>query len=162
MVARFCAVAGSRAGIGWPSNPLARLNSQSALDGYVCAMQKRHRLGSQKRISEIHRRGRSAANGLLVVRLLPNNLDHNRYCFVAGKRVGKAVVRNKVKRRLREMIRNADTAPGWDTILIARRGAGEADFNRLRTATHSLIRRTPLGGPRDDSSQKPSHPDGTA
>ncbi len=162
MVARFCAGAGSRAGTGWPSNPLARFNSQGAIDGYVCAMQKRHRLGGQKRISQIHRQGQSAANGLLVVRLLPNDLDHNRYCFVVGKRVGKAVVRNKVKRRLRDAVRNADTAPGWDTIFIARRGAGEADFNRLRMATQNLMRRTPLGGLGDVSSQKPAHLDGTA
>ena len=129
--------------------------------GYVCPMQKRHRLGSQKRISEIHRRGRSVANGLLVARLLPNDLDHNRYCFVVSKRVGNAVVRNRVKRRLREVVRKAATAPGWDTIFIARRGAGEADFDGLRKAAHNLIQRTQLDGPRTVSPQEPHHRDDT-
>ena len=162
MAGRCCAVVVSKAGIGWPSKPLALLNPSNAVAGCVCPMQKRHRLGSQKRISEIHRRGRSVANRLLVVRLLPNDLDHNRYCFVVGKRVGKAVVRNKVRRRLREAVRHAESAPGWDAIFIARRGAGDADFCRLRKATHNLIRRTQLGGPSAGSSQKPLRRDGAA
>ena len=110
-------------------------------------MQRQHRLGATARISEIHRRGRSVANGLLVMRVLPNGLDRSRFCFIAGKRVGKAVVRNRVKRRLREVVRNSAAAPGWDTVLIARKGAGDADFRQLERAVHNLIRRTRLNTP---------------
>ena len=107
-------------------------------------MQQRHRLSGDARIGEIHRQGRSAANDLLVIRLLPNGLDCSRFCFIAGKRVGNAVVRNRTKRRLRELIRNSHTRPGWDSILIARRGAGEAKFPQLERAVHNLLRRTRL------------------
>ena len=107
-------------------------------------MQRHRRLGSGQRISEIHKKGRSAVNNLLVMRLLPNGLDHNRYCFVAGKRVGKAVVRNRVKRRLRELVRCSHTQPGWDVVLVARRGAGESDFQHLKDAVRNLLRRTKL------------------
>ena len=107
-------------------------------------MQQRHRLSGDARIGEVHRRGRSAVNDLLVIRLLPNGLDRSRFCFVAGKRVGNAVVRNQTKRRLREVIRNSRTPPGWDSILIARRGAGEAKFPQLERAVHNLLRRTQL------------------
>ena len=110
-------------------------------------MQRQHRLGAAARISEVHRRGRSVANGLLVMRVLPNGLDRSRFCFVTGKRVGKAVVRNRVKRRLREVVRNSAPAPGWDTVLIARKGAGDADFKQLERAVHNLIRRTRLNAP---------------
>ena len=110
-------------------------------------MQRQHRLGGARRISEIHRRGRSVANGLLVIRVLPNGLDCSRFCFVTGKRVGKAVVRNRVKRRLREVVRHSAPAPGWDTVLIARKGAGDADFKQLEGAVHNLIRRTRLNAP---------------
>ena len=110
-------------------------------------MQRQHRLGATARISEIHRQGRSVANGLLVMRVLPNGLDRSRFCFIAGKRVGKAVVRNRVKRRLREVVRNSAAAPGWDTVLIARKGAGDADFKQLERAVHNLIRRTRLSTP---------------
>jgi len=119
---------------------LATLNAA----GFLQSMQRQHRLGAAGRIYEIHRRGRSMANGLLVIRVLPNGLDRSRFCFVTGKRVGNAVVRNRVKRRLREVVRNSAAAPGWDTVLIARKGAGDADFKQLERAVHNLIRRTRL------------------
>ncbi|CAI8018350.1 Ribonuclease P protein component [Geodia barretti] len=81
------------------------------------------------------------------MRVIPNGLDRSRFCFVTGKRIGKAVVRNRVKRRLREVIRNSTAAPGWDTILIARKGAGDADFDQIEHAVHNLIRRTKLNAP---------------
>ena len=87
------------------------------------------------------------ANGLLVMRVLPNGLNWSRFCFVTGKRVGNAVVRNRIKRRLREVVRNSTTAAGWDSVLIARKGAGEADFKQLERAVHNLIRRTRLDAP---------------
>ena len=110
-------------------------------------MQRQHRLAASARIAEVHRRGRSVANGLLVMRVLPNGLDRSRFCFVTSKRVGKAVVRNLVKRRLREVVRSSAPAPGWDTVLIARKGAGEADYDQLQSAVQNLIRRTKLNAP---------------
>ena len=105
-------------------------------------MQRRHRLAASARISTVHAQGRSLANDLLVLRVLPNGMAYSRFCFIAGKRVGNAVVRNRTKRRLRELVRMMPTAPGWDTILIARRGAGAADFNRLDRAVRNLWRRS--------------------
>jgi ribonuclease P protein component len=92
-------------------------------------MQRHHRLTGSARISEIHNQGRSAANALLVVRLSPNGLDRSRFCFVASKRVGNAVVRNRVKRRLRE---------------VMRKGAGAANYVQLESAAQNLMRRTKL------------------
>ena len=107
-------------------------------------MQRHHRLTGEKRISAVHRNGRSAANGLLVFRTSPNGLDRSRFCFIAAKRVGNAVVRNRVKRRLRELVRNSQIDPGWDVIIMARRGAGEAEFAKLESAVANLTRRSKL------------------
>ena len=110
-------------------------------------MQRQHRLTGDARINRIHRQGRSAANRLLVFRLLPNELARSRFCIVAAKRVGNAVVRNRVKRRLRAAVRSAPCHPGWDTIIMARRGAGEADYHHLEQAVRNLMRRTGLAVP---------------
>ena len=110
-------------------------------------MQRQRRLTRTTRISQIHRQGRSVANGLLVFRLLPNDMERSRFCIVAGKRVGNAVVRNRVKRRLREAVRNTPHHPGWDAIIMARRGSGSVDYHRLQGAVRNLMRRTGMAAP---------------
>ena len=107
-------------------------------------MQSKYRLTGAKRFSQIHREGKSAANRLLVVRCLSNGLDHSRFAFMVSKRVGNSVVRNRVKRRLREAIRLSRVRPGWDVVFIARRGVDRADYHQLARATSNLLRHTQL------------------
>ena len=107
-------------------------------------MQRRHRLTTSKQFSQIHREGLSAANRFLVVRVLSNGLDHSRFGFLVSKRIGNAVVRNRVKRRLREAVRLTPVKPGWDAVFIARRDINRANFQELTQATENLLRRTQL------------------
>jgi ribonuclease P protein component len=69
-------------------------------------------------------RGKAYADGPLVARVLPNALEpaQNRYAVVAGKRVGKAVERNRAKRLVREALRHLDPhlKPGHDIVVIVR------------------------------------------
>lgn len=76
-----------------------------------------------------------------MLRIAENGLPHNRYGFVTSKRLGKAVVRNKVRRRLREIVRNLPALPGWDVVLAARVPAAAADFRPLREAVVRLFSR---------------------
>ena len=105
-------------------------------------MQKELRLKKARDFSHIYRRGRSWANDLLVLKALPNGTDGgNRYGFSVSKRTGNAVVRNTIKRRTREAVRSTPTLGGWDMIFIARRGAGSADYHRLKASVTDLLRR---------------------
>jgi ribonuclease P protein component len=99
------------------------------------------RLRRRKDFDAVFRRGRTWSNDLLVLRTLPNDCDHNRFGFVTSKRLGKAVVRNRVRRRLREAVRALPTLPGFDCVLSAKTKAAEADFAALRVATATLLKR---------------------
>ena len=73
------------------------------------------------------------ANGYLVLYARKNRTDTNRVGITVGKKLGHAVVRNRVRRRLREVYRlNEDNfQPGWDIVVVARTRAIYADFNQL-------------------------------
>lgn len=63
---------------------------------------------------------------------------------MVSKRLGNAVIRNKVKRRLREVVRNTNLKSGWDAVFIARKGAERANYHQLQQSAHNLLRRTQL------------------
>ena len=84
------------------------------------------------------------ANQLLVIRVLPNGLDRSRFGFLVSKRIGKAIVRNRLRRRLREAVRLAPVKAGWDAVFIVRIGAERAKYQQLKQATDNLLRRTSL------------------
>ena len=73
------------------------------------------------------------ANGFLVLYARKNRTDTNRVGITVGKKLGHAVVRNRVRRRLREVYRlNEDKfQSGWDIVVVARTRAVYADFAQL-------------------------------
>jgi len=104
-------------------------------------MRKELRLRRRKDFDTVFRTGRAWHNELLVLRSIPNALEHNRYGFITSKRLGKAVVRNRVKRRLRESVRVLPANPGWDVVVSAKGKAAEADFHDLNRAVVQLLGR---------------------
>jgi ribonuclease P protein component len=88
------------------------------------------------------REGRRGRHRLLGLAVRCNGLEGNRLGFAVGKRVGTAVVRNRVKRRLREILRAAPLIPGHDIVITAYPEAAGATFDELREATLICARRT--------------------
>ena len=80
------------------------------------------------------------ANSYLVLYARRNRSQYNRVGVTVGKKLGGAVVRNRVRRRLREVYRlnEAVFAPGWDIVVVARSRCIKADFSKLTQAYLSL------------------------
>ena len=80
------------------------------------------------------------ANSYLVLYARKNRTNTNRVGVTTGKKLGHAVVRNRVRRRLREIYRlNEDKfLPGWDIVVVARSRCIDADFQKLTNAYLSL------------------------
>ena len=83
------------------------------------------------------------ANSFLVLYARPNRSDGNRIGITVSKKLGHAVVRNRTRRRIREIYRlnEALFLPGWDIVLVARTRAVDADFGKLTTACLSLAKK---------------------
>lgn len=80
----------------------------------------------------------------MVLRAVPNELDITRYGFTVSRRVGKAVVRNRVKRLLREILRQTPVKTGWDMVFIARIPAAGGKYAELERSVDNLLRRAGL------------------
>ncbi len=102
-------------------------------------MKREERITKPRQYAEVYSKGGSWASELLVLRALPHNLDYSRYGFSVSKKVGNAVTRNRLKRRLREINRTESLKPGWDIVFIVRPAASEASFSSLRESAEALL-----------------------
>ena len=81
----------------------------------------------------IYAKGRSGVSPYLVVYVRPNRRGRNRLGVTVSTKLGHAVVRNRVRRRLRELYRlhKAELLPGYDLIVVARVRAVDMPYTKL-------------------------------
>ena len=86
------------------------------------------------------------ANAYLVLYARRNRSQTNRVGLTVGKKLGHAVIRNRVRRRLREVYRlnEARFTPGWDIVVVARSRCIDASFQKLTNAYLSLAEKAGL------------------
>lgn len=96
---------------------------------------KQHRLKSNKEISLIIKQGKTVGGKYIVIKFLPKQNDINKFAFIVSNKISKvAVIRNKIKRRLREIIRThlILTNSKYDFIIFAKKDVIFIDFNTLK------------------------------
>ena len=84
----------------------------------------------------LYARGKCASTPYLALYCRPNRLGVSRYGYTVSTKLGGAVVRNRVRRRLREIVRlnAARVLPGYDLVLVARSRAVGAEYKKLERA----------------------------
>lgn len=120
-------------------------------------MKRRHRLADKARFRQVRQQGASQAHPLVVLCYLANEEAISRTGFSVSKRIGKAVDRNRARRRMSEAVRSLWdlVAPGWDMVWVARPGINEATFSELQTVCARLLRRARLLKPTDGACSGP-------
>src|SRR6187401_1839387 len=98
-------------------------------------------LRSAADFQQIQSHSRSRSHPLLLMRYRRNGLDRTRYGISTGRKVGPAVVRNTIRRRLRTILRAIDRSiePGFDILLVARPAAATVKQADLDAALRQLL-----------------------
>ena len=89
----------------------------------------------------LYRKGKCAVTPALVLYCQKNRQGRTRLGVTVSTKLGKAVIRNRVRRRLREIWRLhlPEMQPGWDIILVARGRAVRSSYQKIdRAYLHAL------------------------
>ncbi|MDQ3128487.1 MAG: ribonuclease P protein component [Chloroflexota bacterium] len=92
--------------------------------------------------------GAVRSHPLLSARFLRTDLETTRFGLATGRKLGGAVVRNRVRRRLREVLRAMAPSfqPGWDVLIIARPAIVEADHRAVVDTLRRVLQRAGVVG----------------
>lgn len=111
----------------------------------TCAMPqtfpKARRLGRRADFQRVYERGTKAHGRFMTLFVIPNALEFSRLGIAATKKIGGATIRNRAKRRTREVFRTTSTPAGLDMVVVARRELIEAPWSDLREEFSALLGR---------------------
>lgn len=104
-------------------------------------MEKKHRLRSNEDFKKVYRNGKNYWNRNIVSYVMKNKLDYTRIGFSVTKKIGNSVVRNRVKRRMREICRLNfnNIKDGYDIILIPKKNVVDIGYNELESAILHIL-----------------------
>ena len=105
---------------------------------------KENRLKKKKDFEKLFKEGKSFKEKFLVLKVNNNNLDDNRFGFIVSKKISKkAVVRNKIKRQLREIVRKEinNYQKGFDVAVIALPGTELKNFGEMSQALEYILKK---------------------
>lgn len=109
-------------------------------------MLRKEVLRGNKDFAKVYKRGKSIGSRYVVVFYKKNNLDYNRIAFLASKKVGNAVIRNRARRLMKESVRLSSPIEkiGYDIIFIARKTIVGQKLADVKESIEAATRKTGL------------------
>jgi len=100
------------------------------------------KLKSNREFRRVYDTGKSFANKYVVIFFVKNNLDYNRVGVSATKKLGNSVLRNRTKRRIKEVYRlNVDRVKrGYDIIFLTRASAKKTNYKEIESAILHILK----------------------
>jgi len=108
---------------------------------------KTYRLTKKKDFDQLIKKGKSIGQDFLVLKFLKTNLKDTRIGFIVSRKVSnKAVVRNRIKRKLREAVRAFlfELKPGYDLVFFAKKEIKDNNFLEIKKAIEGLFQKARL------------------
>lgn len=107
---------------------------------------KINRLKSKKSFQLVYAKGRTVVDAMSVFYILPQEDDNVQIGLAVGKKLGCAVIRNRVKRLMREVFRihQAELKKGYHIVWMARRKLTKADYKTFERVFLRLAKRAAL------------------
>lgn len=108
---------------------------------------KKHRLTKAEDFKSVYKKGRFFSDSYLAIKVLRNNQEITRFGFLVGIKISKkAVLRNKIKRRLREIIRLKldKIKKGFDVVILTRSEIGKKTYQEIDETLSRILKKANL------------------
>lgn len=105
-------------------------------------LRQENRLRRKRDVDNIFKKGKTIAGKLIFLKIIKNNLNNSRFGFVISTKISKkAVIRNKIKRQLREIIRKnlPNIKPGLDVLIIAKPEIIDKKYQDIKEEVERLL-----------------------
>lgn len=105
-------------------------------------MDKRYRLRNNMEFKRVYKDGKNYWNRNLILYVRKNNMENSRVGYSITKKIGNSVVRNKVRRRMKEILRLnfSNVKDGYDLIFIPKRNVVDISYKELESAILHILK----------------------
>ncbi|CAM3631263.1 ribonuclease P protein component [Marinicrinis lubricantis] len=110
-------------------------------------MQKKYRLAKREHFHIVFKYGKSVVNHQFVLYYRSSrHIEHFRLGVSVSKKIGNAVVRNRIRRKMKEIVRlhKDEVARGYDLIMIARKPVTEMDYHQMEKSILHILRKASI------------------
>jgi ribonuclease P protein component len=110
-------------------------------------LSSKNKLKKKNDFDRITKRGKAFSGNFFVMKVLKNNTKETRFGFVVSRKtLKKAVERNKIKRRLRSILKNKipETKKGYDVVFFAKKGIEKTEFKKLKETVEEFLKKAEL------------------